>query len=92
MCTAIRLAQVITAAYGGDANFAASTAMLTQQVVTAPPVKHDSASAFDPNTALWYLHDSNAPGSPDVTPFGYGEPGWLAVVGDWSGAGRAHLA
>jgi V8-like Glu-specific endopeptidase len=42
---------------------------------------------FDPATGTWYLHDSNAPGGPDVTPFAYGAPGWAGVSGDWDGNG-----
>ncbi len=43
--------------------------------------------AFDPNTATWYLKNSNSPGAPDFKPFQYGAPGWIPVVGDWDGDG-----
>ena len=43
--------------------------------------------AFDPATGTWYLRDSNTPGTPDVTPFAYGAPGWVGVTGDWDGNG-----
>ncbi len=49
----------------------------------------DTIGAFDPQTATWYLRNSNSPGAPDViAPFAYGSPGWIPVVGDWDGDGR----
>jgi hypothetical protein len=41
----------------------------------------------DPNSGTWYLKDSAAPGAPDITPFRYGAPTWVAVTGDWNGKG-----
>jgi subtilase family serine protease len=46
-----------------------------------------TAGVFDPATATWYLRNSNSAGGPDAGSFSYGVPGWLPVVGDWSGQG-----
>jgi hypothetical protein len=46
-----------------------------------------TAGMFDPTTATWYLRTSNSAGAPDAGTFSYGAPGWLPVVGDWSGRG-----
>src|SRR5919201_1805316 len=46
----------------------------------------------DPSTMTWYLRNENSAGSPDVvTPFRYGLPGWIPVVGDWSGTGHTGI-
>jgi hypothetical protein len=80
----------LTAVYGGDANFKGSTsATLVQQV--SPAGTAQRASVFDPNTGLWYLHDSNSSGAPTIAPFAFGLPGWQAVVGDWSGSGHTGI-
>jgi hypothetical protein len=65
--------------------------------VTAPPppppppppgaAGNATAGVFDPATGMWYLRDSNSAGAPDIEPFAYGLPGWIAVVGDWDGDG-----
>jgi hypothetical protein len=49
----------------------------------------------DPATATWYLRNVNNnrtfyPGV-DVAPFAYGLPGWVPVVGDWSGTGHTGI-
>jgi hypothetical protein len=38
---------------------------------------------FDPATATWYLRGQASAGAPTITPFQYGAPGWVPVVGDW---------
>jgi uncharacterized delta-60 repeat protein len=48
-----------------------------------------TAGVFDPASATWYLHFTNAAGAPDVAPFAYGGAGWIPVVGDWNGDGVA---
>src|SRR5205823_3931719 len=35
--------------------------------------------------------NSNTVGRPDIGPFGYGAPGWVAVVGDWNGDGTTTI-
>jgi hypothetical protein len=45
--------------------------------------------AFDPATGLWYL--LGAPGGGLLAPFAYGLPGWVPVVGDWTGSGHAGI-
>jgi hypothetical protein len=52
-----------------------------------PQAAPASAGMFDPATGIWYLRGSNSAGPPDVAPFAYGLPGWVAVVGDWDGDG-----
>jgi hypothetical protein len=47
--------------------------------------------AFDPATATWYLRNEVGSGSPDAGAFPYGAPGWVAVVGDWQGAGHSGI-
>jgi hypothetical protein len=42
---------------------------------------------FDPSTGTWYLRNDDSGGSPDVTPFAYGAPGWVGVSGDRTGSG-----
>jgi hypothetical protein len=46
-----------------------------------------TVGVFDATTGTWYLRDSNGPGAPDFTPFRYGGPDWIPVVGDWDGNG-----
>ncbi|MCL4250933.1 MAG: hypothetical protein KJ065_22475, partial [Anaerolineae bacterium] len=47
----------------------------------------DTIGIYNPNDGYWYLHNSNAGGSPDVIVTGYG--GWwgFPIVGDWDGDG-----
>ena len=42
---------------------------------------------------IWYLRNSNSPGSPDVSPFAYGNmlSGDFPVVGDWNGDGTTTI-
>jgi hypothetical protein len=51
----------------------------------------DNTGRFDPTGTNWYLRNSNTPGSPDIGPFGYGLPGWVPVVGDWTGTGHTGI-
>jgi cyclophilin family peptidyl-prolyl cis-trans isomerase len=47
---------------------------------------------FNPGSATWYLRNENSAGAPDVaTPFQYGAPGWIPVVGDWNGDGSTTI-
>jgi hypothetical protein len=40
----------------------------------------------------WYLRNENSAGLPDVaSPFQYGLPGWIPVVGDWGGSGHTGI-
>jgi uncharacterized protein (TIGR03118 family) len=48
-------------------------------------------AGFDPATATWYLRGSYGPGAPDVTPFAYGSPGWVPLLGDWTGSGTTSI-
>jgi hypothetical protein len=83
----------IVATYSGDPNFTANSGGLTlsiEQGVT-PARAAETASAFDPATGIWYLHNSNASGAPDVEPFAYGPPGAQAVAGDWTGSGHTGI-
>jgi hypothetical protein len=41
----------------------------------------------DPKTMTWYLRSANSAGAPTITPFQFGAPGWIPVVGDWNGDG-----
>lgn len=58
----------------------------------AVPVKPTTIGAFDPQTATWYLRNSNSAGAPDAGQFQFGAPGWFAVVGDWDGNGTSTVA
>jgi hypothetical protein len=51
-----------------------------------------TVGVFDPSTATWYLRSANNSGAPDVGQFAYGSPGWLPVVGDWTGSGQDAIA
>ena len=46
-----------------------------------------TAGVFDPNAAVWYLHNANASGASSPAPFQYGAQGWVGVIGDWAGTG-----
>jgi V8-like Glu-specific endopeptidase len=61
------------------------------QVVTPPLPSRQTVGVFDPATATWYLRGSNTAGAPDAGRFTYGAPGWVSVVGDWSGSGHAGI-
>jgi V8-like Glu-specific endopeptidase len=58
---------------------------------SGPAASSQGPGLFDPATGMWYLHDSNSPGSPDVTPFAYGAAGWKGVTGDWDGDGTTTI-
>jgi hypothetical protein len=76
----------IRAAYDGGTSFAPSTAPAVTEQVLGPAA---TVATCDPGTGTWYLRNSNTPGFPDITPFQYGAPGWIPVVGDWDGNGTA---
>jgi hypothetical protein len=57
--------------------------------LTVTPGAPQTAGVFDPATATWYLRNSNSAGGPDAGSFSFGAPGWLPVVGDWSGKGNS---
>ena len=42
-------------------------------------------------TETWYLRNSNSAGLPSIAPFQYGAPGWIPVVGDWTGTGHTGI-
>jgi parallel beta-helix repeat protein len=71
------------------------TGTATVTVQAPPPLKpsQTTVGAFDPvggfgqPPATWYLRNSNSPGAPNFTPFAYGGPNWIGVVGDWNGDG-----
>jgi hypothetical protein len=48
-----------------------------------------TVGVFDPNTGIWYLNGSNAAGAPTAGQFAYGAPGWIGLVGDFTGDGQA---
>jgi hypothetical protein len=55
-------------------------------------VGHAGIGVFNPTNANWYLRTELSSGPPDANPgsvpFSYGAPGWVPVVGDWSGQGK----
>jgi hypothetical protein len=55
---------------------------------TVPP---QTIGAFDSATGTWYLRNANGAGPADGGVFQYGVPGWLGVVGDWSGTGQTGI-
>jgi hypothetical protein len=57
--------------------------------VQDPTFPAATVATFDPSTATWYLRNNNSAGLPDLAPFQYGLPGWVAVTGDWDGDGAA---
>jgi V8-like Glu-specific endopeptidase len=48
----------------------------------------DGIGVVDPATATWYLNTHAAAGAPDEGTFQYGAPGWVPVIGNWSGGNR----
>src|SRR5262249_19757168 len=42
---------------------------------------------LQPDAAAWYLRGSASPGAPNVSPFAFGGPGWVALAGDFDGNG-----
>jgi hypothetical protein len=50
-----------------------------------------TVATCDPGTGTWYLRNSNCVGFPDIAPFQYGAPGWIAVTGDWNGDGTTTI-
>ena len=56
------------------------------RIVNGNPPPRDTIGLYRPSTSTFYLRNSNATGSPDITaPFG--APGDLPIVGDWDGDG-----
>jgi hypothetical protein len=51
----------------------------------------DQTGGTNPDSAVWYLRDSNSPGAPDTSPFAYGLRSWIPVVGDWTGSGHTGI-
>jgi hypothetical protein len=47
----------------------------------------DGPAQYGDPPATWKLRHSASPGAPDITPFAYGSPTSIAVVGDWDGNG-----
>lgn len=47
----------------------------------------DTVGVFAPQSATWYLRNSNSAGAPDVAPFAYGMAGFVPTPGDWNGDG-----
>jgi hypothetical protein len=79
---------VIEATQAGDANYNPATPIEQSFVVhKAGPTAPDTVGVFDPATGTWYLRYDNSPGAPDLKPFAYGGPGYVAVHGDWDGKG-----
>jgi hypothetical protein len=50
-----------------------------------------TVGVFDPATATWSLRNDNSAGGPGFTPFKFGAPGWIPVVGDWTGSGTVSV-
>jgi hypothetical protein len=78
----------LTATYTPDAaaqalGLAASSSTTTLQVNAQMTV-----GAFDAATATWYLNGANAGGASTGGQFQYGAPGWIALVGDFTGDGQ----
>jgi hypothetical protein len=63
------------------ADTAISAAAAASSVNVSPTV-----GLFDPSTATWYLHRNTG-----ATAFQYGAPGWIALVGDFTGDGQDTL-
>ena len=51
------------------------------------PLLASTIGAFDPGSAIWYLGETNAAGSPVIDTVAYGAPGWTGLTGDWDGNG-----
>jgi hypothetical protein len=51
----------------------------------------DPLGDIDPNNLTWFLRNSNSAGAPDAGVFNFGSRGWIPVVGDWTGSGRAGI-
>jgi hypothetical protein len=51
----------------------------------------DSTGLINPSAAMWYLRNENSSGFADIPPIGYGLPGWIPVVGDWTGNGTTSI-
>jgi hypothetical protein len=41
-----------------------------------------------PSTGTWYLRNEASAGAPDAGQLAFGAPGWVPVVGDWTGSGH----
>ncbi|MBX7166789.1 MAG: tandem-95 repeat protein [Pirellulales bacterium] len=61
--------------------------LTTTPVVLPTPKSLDAIGVFNPQTATFFLRDTATPGWPDIAPFNYGQPGWVAISGDWDGDG-----
>jgi hypothetical protein len=60
--------------------------------IAAPPTgAADTPGVFDPATATWYLRSSATAGAPDAGQFAFGGPGWIPLVGDWTGSGTVGI-
>jgi hypothetical protein len=46
---------------------------------------------YYPGNATWLLRSAANAGDPDIGSFQYGAPGWIPVIGDWTGSGHAGI-
>jgi uncharacterized repeat protein (TIGR01451 family) len=62
--------------------------LLEDRLAPATVIGAHAGSVVDPTTATWYLHNDNTGGVPALPPFQYGLPGWVPLMGDWTGTGQ----
>ena len=67
----------------GGTNYSTWTTYLD---VTAIEKGVDTVGVYNPDTATFFLRNSNSAGVADIT-FNYGIPNWIPIAGDWDGDG-----
>ena len=77
--------------YDGNARPAGVIADIgADETTVATPVRGDTIGVYRPSTNTFFLRNSNTPGGANIT-VTFGNPGDVAVVGDWDGNGTTTI-
>jgi uncharacterized delta-60 repeat protein len=82
---------VVVAAVAFDPSKPSTTTLVVSRYLGASvqvALPKSTPATFDPSTATWYVTTNSPTAGSSVVSFSYGAPGWIPVVGDWSGTGK----
>jgi uncharacterized delta-60 repeat protein len=82
---------VVVASVAFDPSQPSTTTLVVSRYLGASvqvTLPKSTPATFDPSTATWYVTTTSPTAGSSVVSFSYGAPGWIPVVGDWSGTGK----